>query len=456
MRLQDIAGFVKKITSSKRNCDIILRLVSDRVYALSIGGEHYYAAEPLDFEAAEGKDDLGWLGYFIGKCASLTRLIINDMPGDVDQRNEFLTGLNRNRSIQELWINHDMWCDISEMLGDFFRNNKSLSVLGLQHFHIEYEEARNLASTIREASLSSLDLSGNELCREGFEEIIRACTQSQIDTLCVSFNNIGQIGCTTLGSLLGSGALNKLKNLDLAYNGIDDNSLETLAAGLVNNTALEKLSLCRNRSITGDGLRSLIPFLQSESCSLRDFFYYHNDINDAGAAALAHGLTKNKSLETLWFNPSEDECGMTSAGWHSFATLLCDTSSINNTYMSNHTLRLIGESCNKGSPVDEVHDRVRNLLRMHENASSKDEIAIRKILYSHRDLDMEPFFEWELKFLPMIVSWFEKAHGYDAVAPTIHGRELSAVFKFIREMPLLVVRGRQTLCGRCGRKRKFT
>eukprot|EP00574_Skeletonema_japonicum_P002513 CAMPEP_0201727446 /NCGR_PEP_ID=MMETSP0593-20130828/12401_1 /ASSEMBLY_ACC=CAM_ASM_000672 /TAXON_ID=267983 /ORGANISM="Skeletonema japonicum, Strain CCMP2506" /LENGTH=85 /DNA_ID=CAMNT_0048219261 /DNA_START=1 /DNA_END=255 /DNA_ORIENTATION=+ len=85
---------------------------------------------------------------------------------------------------------------------------------------------------------------------------------------------------------------------------------------------------------------------------------------------------------------------MTSAGWQSFATLLCDTSSVNNTYLSNHTLKLIGESCNEGSSVHEVHERVRDLLRMHENASSKDEIATRKILLSHRDLDMEPFFEW--------------------------------------------------------------
>ena len=202
-----------------------------------------------------------------------------------------------------------------------------------------------------------------------------------------------------------------MTSLDLKCNAIDDNSLEMLAAGLVNNATLEILCLTRNPSITADGLRSLIPFLQSESCSLRDFFYYDNDINDVDAAALAHGLAKNKSLEKLWFDPSEDDCRMTSAGWHSFATLLCDTSSINNTYLSNHTLKLIGEHCNKGSPVDQVHARVRGLLRMHNNASSRDEIVISKILESHRDLDMEPFFEWELKFLPMIVPGLQKRTG---------------------------------------------
>eukprot|EP00574_Skeletonema_japonicum_P003091 CAMPEP_0201723462 /NCGR_PEP_ID=MMETSP0593-20130828/7519_1 /ASSEMBLY_ACC=CAM_ASM_000672 /TAXON_ID=267983 /ORGANISM="Skeletonema japonicum, Strain CCMP2506" /LENGTH=396 /DNA_ID=CAMNT_0048214579 /DNA_START=22 /DNA_END=1209 /DNA_ORIENTATION=+ len=396
MPFEDIAGagFVKEITSSKRNKDIILGLVSDEVNALSIGGEHYYAAENLDFEASEG-DELGWLGYYIGKCASLTKLVINDLPEDVDQRNQFLTGLNRNRSIQQLFIFHDLWCDISETLDDFFRNNKSLSVLRLKDFDIEYEEACNLASTIRDTSLSTLDLESNDLCREGFEQIIRACAQSQINDLCLSHNNISRIGCTTLGTLLGSGELNNLTSLDFRGNPIDDNSLEMLAAGLVNNTTLGTLSLSGNPSITGGGLRCLIPFLQSESCcSLRNFYYYGNDIDDAGAAALAHGLAKNKSLETLWFDPSEDDCRMTSAGWQSFATLLCDTSSVNNTYLSNHTLKLIGESCNEGSSVHEVHERVRDLLRMHENASSKDEIATRKILLSHRDLDMEPFFEW--------------------------------------------------------------
>ena len=229
-------------------------------------------------------------------------------------------------------------------------------------------------------------------------------------------------------------ALNKLKDLDLGYTSIDDNSLQTLAAGLANNTTLEELSLSGNRSITANGLSHLIPFLQSESCSLSSFFLYRINFGDAGAAVLTHGLGNNNSLKRLWFYPAA--CGMTSAGWQSFATLLCDTSSINNTYQSNHTIELIGESYNVGSPVNQVHELVRNLLRMTENANSRG-IAKCKILLYHRDLDVEPVFKWDLKFLPLMVTWFEKIYRCNMLPSIFNTRcsELSVVYKFIRGMP---------------------
>jgi len=377
-----------------------------------------------------------------------------NMPGDIDQINEFLRGLNRNRSLQVLSINTDIGDFISEKLGDFFRHNKSLYQLDLRYFDIGRENAHKLALTLCDTSLKSLELTENGLCKEGFAEIVTVVSaQTHIENLTVGSNNVGRIGCTTLGTLLGSRALT-LKDLDLGYNGIDDESLQALAAGITNNTTLEKLSLTGNPSITADGLRSLIPFLQSESCSLKVFFFYRNNIGDAGAAAFAHGLAKNKSLTHLWFDPSED-CGMTSTGWQSFVTLLCDTSSINNTYLSNHTLELIGESCDKGSPTDQVHDRVRKLLRMRKIANSK-EAAISKIFQSHPDLDMEPFYEWGLKFLPLTVTWFERARSHWMFgSKMLERRQLSAVYQFVRGMPLLVVEGCQSPCRRCGRKRKF-
>eukprot|EP00985_Skeletonema_marinoi_P018523 scaffold10369_cov211-Skeletonema_marinoi.AAC.4 len=340
--------FVKNITSSEGNEDIIWGLRCGRVDELSIGEEDD-KSDCLNFTVREG-DDLGWLGYYIGNSTALETLHINDMPGDVDQIDDFLGGLNRNRSIQELWIhNDDLGDDISEkLIGD--------------------ESARKLGLALRDTSLKSLELAENLLSKEGFAEIVNAAsTQSQIENLLVSSNDVGRVGCRTLGTLLGSGALNILKNLYLEFNGIDDSSLQTLASGLTNNTTLEVLSLCGNRSITGDGLRSLIPFLHSESCSLRDFYCYHNNcIDDVGAVALADGLAKNNSLTRLWFDPTD--CGI-EEGWQSFLTLLCDTSSINNTYLSNHTLELIGESCNYGSPTNQVHDRVRDLIRMRSHAT---------------------------------------------------------------------------------------
>ena len=430
----DIApGFVEK------NKDILLRLQSDSLYSLSITEEGDETALE-DFEVREG-DDLGCLGYHIGKCTSLDTLYIRHIPGDIEI-NGLLRGINRNRSIQDLVIHDDRGDEMLGKLSGFLRKNKSISCLDLHGFGIGCGRAGELASIIRTAPLTRLVFSENELCNEAFKMIVTAASsaQSQIECLCLGGNNVGEVGCTRLATLLESRALNKLKELDLDCNSIDDNLLQTLSAGLVNNKRLEKLSLCGNPRITADGLRSLTPFLQSESCALNEFFFYHNNFGDAGAAALADGLTKNKSLKKLWFDPSN--CGMTSTGWQSFATLLCDTSSINNTYQSNHTIELIGESCNYGSPVNQVHERVRELLRLHENANSR-EIAKCKIFLNHRDLDVEPLFEWGLKFLPLVVSWFGNIRGCDMLPTTnahyskLSAGKLSAVYKFIRGMPAL-------------------
>jgi len=65
-------------------------------------------------------------------------------------------------------------------------------------------------------------------------------------------------------------------------------------------------------------------------------------IGDDGAEVLARGLIGNKSLRCLPLHvdvENEDEIAITPAGWSAFSTALCDTSSVNNTYLSNHTIQ---------------------------------------------------------------------------------------------------------------------
>ena len=64
------------------------------------------------------------------------------------------------------------------------------------------------------------------------------------------------------------------------------------------------------------------------------------NIGDEGAEALADGLMGNTTLKHLVLTPNS--AGITNTGWAAFSRLLCDTSSINNTFRSNHTLEHIG------------------------------------------------------------------------------------------------------------------
>jgi hypothetical protein len=160
-----------------------------------------------------------------------------------------------------------------------------------------------------------------------------------------------------------------------------------------------------------------------------------------GAVALADALKGNKSMKQLYFDP--DLAGITSVGWSAFSKLLCDTSSVNTTYLSNHFLGKIGHWDNGGAP-----NGVKQLLTLSRHPAD-EHVAIHKILKSHSDFDVEPFFEWKLNLLPLVMSWFERVrilvddHSWisDESAEEIQSRQLSTMYNFIRGMPLLAIDG---------------
>ena len=160
------------------------------------------------------------------------------------------------------------------------------------------------------------------------------------------------------------------------------------------------------------------------------------NIGDGGAEAFAEGLRDNKSLTELYF----DCKNVTDLGWSSFSRLLCDTSSVNNTYLSNHTLQTIRSMYDSS---EDIPGSVKGFMRL--NKQDQYNAPICKILMSHSELDMTPFFQWKLKLLPLVLAWFERARscrGYIEESITsfeFEARELSAVYQFIHGLPLLLV-----------------
>ena len=154
---------------------------------------------------------------------------------------------------------------------------------------------------------------------------------------------------------------------------------------------------------------------------------------------------------------------MIDVGWSAFSKLLCDTSSINNTYMSNHTLTCIDVAAPAG--MLDTRPFITDLLEMNAAAQKKDtirdafpwrnqQISMQsltrcKIFMSHPDLDMEPLFDYKLKLLPWVIGWFRKSIrlcgeevGVWKERPhKLRCRELSAVYKFVHGMPMLISDG---------------
>jgi Ran GTPase-activating protein (RanGAP) involved in mRNA processing and transport len=453
-----------------------------------------------------GRDGSVALGNALKACNNpqLKKLYLGQNSIDDEGLQGLVEGMRNchNLSQLDLSCNDSITVDGCRSLCTLFQSEHcQLKYLGLESMNIESDGAAALAAGLTSLNqlenlnlsensigddgvsalaagianlhlLEDLDLDGNSTGDLGLQALAESLLNCDNNLKYLSLTNnaiISASGLRSLSILLGSDSCSlttlglggvsfgdegavaladglkdnrSMKHVHLSNNSIGDLGLQALVGGLVNCDDLKVLSLSGNRSITASGLRSLSTLLQFESCSLVNVCLERIPFGDDGAVALADALKGNKSMERLHFNP--DSTGIASVGWSAFSKLLCDTSSVNNTYLSNHSLKQIGDWSNEGTTDD-----VKALLAL--NKQPAEHVAIHKILNSHPDFDIEPFFEWKLKLLPFVISWFDRVrtlvdvddHKWisDESAEEIQSRQLSTMHNFIRGMPLLAIDG---------------
>ena len=306
---------------------------------------------------------------------------------------------------------------------------------------------RRLSDVILTAlNLELLFLSNNAINDEGMQALAVGLREHPALTrLNLSINEIGIEGVRALGTA----EISSLRFLYLSNNAINDEALGVLAEGIENFISLETLDLSRNNMITSSGLAVLAPIFRRENCSLKEIDLEMTNIEDSEVVAFAEGLVGNESLKKLSFGCRN----LTATGWVAFSTLLCDTSSVNNTYLSNHTLKEIG------SIYFFEYDIPSSLEQYLElNRQTQYDVPICKILMSHSDLDMTPLLQWKLKLLPFVLSWFERAEScrtyLEESTTSFERRELSALYQFIRGQPLLAASGFYKQMGTDARSKK--
>jgi hypothetical protein len=223
-------------------------------------------------------------------------------------------------------------------------------------------------------------------------------------------------------------------------NNIDDEGVDALV-GAITNSSLGFLHLAHN-NFTARGCQSLATLLEIPNSNLEKLILSFNNIGDEGARIFATSLASNHKLKELVLSHN----GITDGGWSGFSKVLCDASSINNTFLSNHALERLGAPSN--IPAD-----LRSLLALNKSSEDKKQVAMKKILKHHRHFDMQPFFEWDLKVLPIAIAWFERARYIannnddeddsdeedsdedDEKSDDVDNQMLGAIYQFIRAMP---------------------
>jgi Ran GTPase-activating protein (RanGAP) involved in mRNA processing and transport len=351
------------------------------------------------------------------------------------------SSLANNRKLRDLHLcNNNIGDRGVQALASSLASNGTLRELRLSNNNISDKGLEMLAAAlIHNEALRVLSIFGNTAITETGVRAISRILQSRtsgLEKLDLARINHGDDGGKILADAL---SINKsLVSLSLSCGETDisigDGGLRALAAGLSRNSTLREVNLSGNTAITASGLHSLKQYFRSPLCALETLFIQSINVGDKGAYALADALARNKSLKRLLFS----EGGITSKGWKAFLKLLCDTSSPNSLYLSNHTLIQLGGwgPARAGS----VRQSITTWLGINEVCHNRNLAAKTKILNSFPDLDMEPLFQWDLKFLPLVKRWFEKITSpNDELAAVIRNRELTAIYKFVIGLPLLVV-----------------
>ena len=487
---------IEDITEDELNRDTLRSLRDDDgdTSRLRLCSEEY-ADEPGEYHPGHpgGSEELGWLGHYAKKSAHLEEFEIG--PGDGIFRNcseqsvvRFFQDIGRNDRIQSLIFTcTELFGVIYKLIPAMNENNITRfyldsCYLGVSDTKLLFNAFRGMKS-LEELGISDQQDSDYDLDDDAMAECIpslAACTCMQ--KLILRDLNICTNSCAAMSEICPRMAA--LLDLDLSGNSINDDCVQVLVRGLAECNQLLQLRLVSN-IVTDNGLDLLIerlpasvrylsvannqitlarqlPLLRfheldlsgnqlslhgprviaaslaNPECHLVTFWLHQTGIGDEGAAILAESLRSNRKLTYMLLSTIITSSRINETGWNAFSSILCDTTSINATYNSNHTLEELGT--NPAMPQE--------VITMLKFNFSKDKslVAANKILQAHRHLDMQPLFGMKLDLLPHVVAWVER------FAESRLDLKLSSFYQFVRAMPMDLVDG--LLGTKKGKKRR--
>ncbi|KAL3770911.1 hypothetical protein ACHAWU_003220 [Discostella pseudostelligera] len=340
---------------------------------------------------------------------------------------DFCLGLQHNRSIECLILRVNVSIlpsskpDMFQLIAPFFEHNRKLRCID-----IDIDTSRSRNDRLKSSVFGSL-MSDLRKCRNDQLHSVRmgcCCfTDREIAALVYSladwqknllelflYNKFGRLGSTALAHILISPEA-KIQTLELRFHQLDDFGATLLGAALAINNTLKKLTLggYGDEYIQLAGWRRFSHCLRNPISALEELYIadclYDSQCMREIVSALAH----NQCLQVLdisWYARFDVEWE-----WKYLNGVLCDVTSIESTYSSNHALRRV-RIANK-CPCND--DGAFHYLEM--NASkNKAGVARQKILMHHftgGESDIHTFSSMLETEMPHAISWIGRDYlGY--------------------------------------------
>lgn len=241
----------------------------------------------------------------------------------------------------------------------------------------------------------------------------------------------------------------KLENLRISDNvQVNDQVAFAFSSALATNSTLRVLDLSGN-GIREVGFASFERALSNPTTALDslDLSENHSTMNERARNTLARSLIGNYKLKTLSITWERGDYG--SYNQDEFFQLLCNKSSILDTYHSNHTLFEIG--------IDEEHitNEVKTLLQLNKSSTAPSVASRIKIIETHLVyvsnvdekvvVDITPFNKMNWKIFPIALAWMLR-----------DDRGLSLSHKFLQDAAAFLPIGCNRIAGGASKKQKLS
>ena len=254
-------------------------------------------------------------------------------------------------------------------LGNAIRNNHHLTKLEVAEevVHETIASSDFFAGLVHNSSIQELRLvCGNIDIVHGLgQQILKVYREKKNQLKCLELWDCNLRNAGREHAITKILRCNNLQKIRLTYCNITDNQLVPMLEAISDHNTVEQLSFYGN-SIGNAGCEAIATTLledpNSNICSLD---LRENHIGNAGATAIANSLPNNNKLRSLYLvfdaedNPINNVHG-------AFSKVLCNTSSVGDTYLSNHTLSFL--------EID-MDDRLYVLLELNEDIN-KQHVAI--------------------------------------------------------------------------------
>ena len=334
---------------------------------------------------------------------------------------------NPNSSVSELRLSQ-IALDDEELaiLAPAFARNDTLKNLNLAlNGNVTASGWRHFFTLLQSPHiLEEINLWGNSIGDASANLLANAMTTGTQQLKCLNLCSINDV--TTVGWQALFDSLKKttcmLEELLLRDNDFLDEEVTYLSDALAHNRILRSLDLRDNNEVTAAGWRAFLAVLENPNSALEKVGC---GINDEVLVLFASSLMHNSRLKELYLNIYDDEGDIAITNWGALSNVLCNKSSIDTTFSSNHTLQRVFE---KSWLVSHLPSDLQSLFMLNRE-NTKVEAARRKILNAHfrGDFSMQPFIDMDLQVLPYAIAW---------MARDKYGSSLT--YQFVRDTTLFV------------------